>query len=330
MDKMKPPNISILLPVYNGGAYLKDSVMSVLRQDFDNFELLIVDDFSNDGSREWLEGLDDRRILYFKNEKNKGLFFNLNFLISQAASPLIKLWAQDDIMYEHCIRHFVLFHEKHPSIGFSYCMRDHIDEKGELVPGRENDPTPSIVSSSLHARIAYFTGSIAGNIANTCISKTALDKVGLFNEHMKISADFDMWVRLARHYDTGHIREKLIKLRDHAGQLSRNENFYINHVLEDLDVYRYLDSYVAEADRKKGIHLMRNHKLVFYTTLMMKAFLNGNTKLGKHYWKALSGYDNILKILFSFIKVKLLKIKAPSLFTSNEIHQYAENRPTSQ
>ena len=220
---MAQPMISVVLPVYNGGGYLKQSLESVLNQNFSEFELLIIDDCSTDGSLAYLQSIQDPRVSLFKNEDNRGLFFNLNFLISQSQSPLIKLWAQDDIMYPQCLNSFVAFHKQYPGIGFSYSGRDMIDEAGVIKENNVVDNTPTIISTALHAKIAYYTGSIAGNIANVCINKKALDKVGLFNEGMKISADFDMWVRLAKEHKTGFIREKLIQLRDHDKQLSRNE-----------------------------------------------------------------------------------------------------------
>ncbi len=297
--------ISVLLPVYNGGNYLSQSLHSVLNQDYQNFELLIIDDHSTDGSFEYLKSISDSRISLYKNEQNRGLFYNLNFLIEQSKSGLIKLWAQDDIMYPQCLGSFVDFHEKFSKIGFSYCQRDVIDENGKIIEYNIIDNTPAIISTALHARIAYYTGSIAGNIANVCINKKALNKVGTFKEHMKISADFDMWVRLAKDHDTGFLKQKLIKLRDHDKQLSRNEKYYINHVREDLEVYSYLDSYVTPEQKKEGHQLMRNNKFVFYCTLMIKAFAKGKIILTFEYLKALAGYDNFWKLIFVFFKVKL-------------------------
>ncbi len=306
-DDSLPIAISIVLPVYNGGEYLKQSVGSVLNQDFKNFEFLILDDCSTDGSYEYLQGLNDARIQLFKNEKNKGLFYNLNFLIAQSKSSLIKLWAQDDIMYSNCLSGFVHFHQKHPQIGFSYSGRTIIDEKGNIIKNDSTDNTPEIISTELHARIAYYTGSIAGNIANVCINKRALERVGPFNESMKISADFDMWVRLAEHYETGFIKDNLIQLRVHSGQLSRNEKFYINHVKEDLLIYRYLDSYVTDAQKKGGHKLRRDNKLVFYYTLMLKAFLRGDITTGIKYWSLLSKAENMFLLTTVFLKNKFQK-----------------------
>ena len=299
------PLISVILPVYNGGEYLKASVKSVLNQSLSNYEFLVIDDCSTDDSLAFLQNIADARISLFKNETNKGLFYNLNFLIEKCNSPLIKLWAQDDIMYPQCLQSFVSFHNQYPDIGFSYSERDIIDENGKIKPSDKVDNTPTIISTELHAKIAYYTGSIAGNIANVCINKKALDKVGPFNEDMKISADFDMWVRLAKNHETGFIKEKLIQLRDHSGQLSRNEKYYINHVKEDLQVYRYLDSYVSVEQKKEGHKLMCNHKLVFYYTLMVKALVKGRTKLCLEYFRILAGNENFLILTFIFFKKKL-------------------------
>ena len=308
---MTKPLISVLLAVYNGGAYLKLSVDSVLDQDLNDFELLVLDDCSTDSSYEWLYGLKDTRIKLFRNKTNRGLFYNLNFLIEHSNSSLIKLWSQDDIMYPHCLSNFVNFHNLYPDIGFSYSARDMIDENGRIKEHFSTDNTPEIISSELHAKIAYYTGSIAGNISNVCISKQALNKVGDFDERMKISADFDMWVRLAEHFETGFIRLPLIQLRNHLGQLSRNPKFYINHVKEDLLVYRKLNSYSSELMRNYGKKVLRNNKFVFYFTLMVKEFIKGRINTGYAFAKLLSSMDNLGLLTISFIKNKLIKQKNP-------------------
>lgn len=305
------PQISVILSVYNGMNYLEQSVTSVLQQGLKDFEFLILDNCSADDTWKYLQSVKDERIKLYRNEKTTDVFYNLNFLIKQCNSTLIKLWAHDDIMYPHCLETFVAFHQKHPALGFSYSGRDIIDNRGTVQKLNFIDNTPEVVSPDLHARIAFFTGSIAGNISNVCINRKALDKVGLFKEEMKMSADFDMWVRLAKDHDTGFIADKLIQLRDHVGQLSRKENFYVNHVKEDLIVYRYLLSYVNPEMRKEGKLLLRNYKLVFYYNLMVKALIKVKFKKAHAFYKELSSFDNFPKLTISFIKNKFKKPVKP-------------------
>ncbi len=98
------------------------------------------------------------------------------------------------------------------------------------------------------------------------ILRIALDKAGLFNETMKISGDFEMWVRLAKDHSVGFINLPLIKLRNHKEQLSGKEEYYIYHLIEDIQAYEYLKSYTTEQQQAEGKKLLRNYKLMFYYT----------------------------------------------------------------
>lgn len=308
--------ISILLPVYNGLKYLEKSVLSILNQENINFEFLIIDDCSTDGSWEYLLTLSDKKIKLFRNTENKGLFYNLNFLIRKSNAPIIKLWSQDDILYVNCLKKVVDFHHQYPNIGFSYTGRDYIDGEGNEVHNSKIDDTPEIISSALHARIAFFTGSIAGNIANVAINKFALEKVGLFNEQMKISGDFEMWVRLAKEHTIGFIREPLLQLRNHKDQLSGQEKYYIFHLKEDIEAYNLLFGCVNEDQLKQGKLLLRNYKLLFYYTLMLKALLKGKIKIALNFCLMLHQFDNIFLLTCSFIKNKLFSNKTNNADTN--------------
>ena len=304
--------ITVVLSVYNGGAYLRESIASVLRQSMMKFEFLIIDDCSTDESWQYLQSVKDSRVKIYRQDRNRGLFPCLNELIAKAKTGLIKLWSQDDIMNINCLEETVLFHCKHPLIGFSYSDREQIDINGELVAQTYIDHTPGIISPEMHARISLYTGSIAGNIANVCISKTALEQVGLFHEEMDISADFDMWVRLAREHDTGFINKKLVKLRDHKGQLSRKRRYFIRRPIEDMHVYNYLLSYVNIEIKQEGLANLRKYKFVYYYTLMVKALLHGRLKIFYLFFKELWSFGGFFSLSRNFIKSKIAPYKKPA------------------
>jgi glycosyltransferase involved in cell wall biosynthesis len=306
MNKKRIPRISIVLPVCNGLGFLETSLSSVLKQSYSNFELLIIDDASTDDSLTYLRSLKDERIRLFSNNENKGLFFNLNFLIKNSNAPLIKLWSQDDIMNDYCIERIIEFHERNPQIGFSYSGRDIINEHGEIISTDFIDATPEIVDRPLHSKIAFFTGSIAGNISNVTIPKDVLEKTGKFDESMKISGDFDMWVRIAENFPVGYIKDHLIQLREHKGQLSRQKKFYINHLKEDFKVYEYLLNYLNDRERSEGKTILRSHKLLFYYTLMVRAFFKGSMKTGFDFLRTLHKFDNFWILSFYFIKNRII------------------------
>ena len=301
------PAISVILPVYNGMPYLKESVQSLLEQDCSDFEILILDDCSKDGSWEYMNNLHSDKIRLLRNDRNMGLFYNLNKLIRISNSALIKLWSQDDIMASSALSKIVRFHEVHPEIGFSYSGVSTIDGDGKLIETDWIDKTPEIVDRALHTRIAFHTGSIAGNIANVTITRRALDKVGSFNETMKIAADTEMWFRMAEHFPVGFMREKIISLRRHTGQLSRQEQYYINHLREELQCYRYLMNYITPAEKEAGIVELRKKKLQFYMTLMVKSFAKGRFRTGIQFWNELSEFDNMGILLKNFFMYKIMR-----------------------
>lgn len=300
------PEISVILPVYNGGKYLKESVESILDQSLPNFELLILDDCSSDGSWDYIQSISDKRVIALKNETNKGLFFNLNFLIKKSNSTLIKLWSQDDVMTEKALEKIVAFHQQYPAVGFSYTGVSYINENSkEILKPNKKDATPVVINSDIHANICFHTGSIAGNIANVTLTNKALQKVGLFNESMMICGDFDMWVRIAEFFEIGFIKEPLIILRDHTGQLSKQGKYYYKHIQEDIMVYKRLFAYLPEKSRKRGRNLLRNHKLVFYYTLMLRSLMKGDVSTASSFWKGINDLDNGFIMLFYFLKNKL-------------------------
>lgn len=94
---MTKPEVSVLLPVYNAGTYLREAVESILHQTYPKFELIIVDDGSTDESVDYLSELRDPRVRIARSEKNHGIIATLNRGIGLCRSPLIARMDSDDI-----------------------------------------------------------------------------------------------------------------------------------------------------------------------------------------------------------------------------------------
>lgn len=301
--------ISVLLPVYNGLPYLKDSVEGILQQDFLDYDIHILDDCSTDGSWDYLNTIKSDRIILSRNSRNMGLFFNLNKLVKQSSSSLIKLWSQDDIMQSNTLGSIARFHDIYPSIGFSYTGVKYIDEHNVIIDQGKEDDTPEIIDSEMHARIAFRWGSVAGNIANVTISRFVFDKVGLFNEKMRIAGDTEMWFRIAEHFPIGFMKGKLIYLRRHKGQLSSQEKYYLDHLYEELSAYDYLKGYLSPELIQSGLEDMRKYKLQFYVTLMFKFFAKRRFNTAFRFWRRLAAFDRMDILLKYFFLKKVLKLK---------------------
>src|SRR4051794_36039928 len=97
---MHKPALTVLMPVYNGMPYLREALDSILSQSFENFELLIIDDGSKDGTADFVRSYSDSRIRLI-SRPNKGLIDTLNEGLEIATTPLIARFDADDICMEN-------------------------------------------------------------------------------------------------------------------------------------------------------------------------------------------------------------------------------------
>lgn len=107
--------ISIVMPVYNSGEFLKESIDSILSQNFENYELLCIDDGSIDNSAEIIKSYDDDRVVYIKKE-HTGIVDSLNIGIRRAVGTYIVRMDSDDIMLPGRLHHQYNYMIKHPDV----------------------------------------------------------------------------------------------------------------------------------------------------------------------------------------------------------------------
>ena len=110
--------VSVIMPVYNTReAYFREAIESVLNQSFKDFELLIVDDFSEPYIEKTVKSYKDERIKYHRLNKNSGASAARNFAIEQAQGEFIAFLDSDDISLENRLKHQLEYFEQNPQIG---------------------------------------------------------------------------------------------------------------------------------------------------------------------------------------------------------------------
>ena len=116
---MNEPKVSVLMPIYNTPIeHLKESIESILNQTFTDFEFLILNDSpDNQALDEFVNSFDDKRIRYFKNEKNRGIEYSTNFLIKQAKGRYLAIFDHDDISLLERLEKEVDFLDENPDYG---------------------------------------------------------------------------------------------------------------------------------------------------------------------------------------------------------------------
>jgi glycosyltransferase involved in cell wall biosynthesis len=129
------PRVSIGMPVYNGENYVREAIDSILRQTYDNFELVISDNASSDGTREVCESYAarDRRVRYCRTERNLGAANNFNRVFARSSGEYFKWAAHDDLLAPEYLAKCVAVLDRDPSVVLCYPRAIVIDEEGNRV-----------------------------------------------------------------------------------------------------------------------------------------------------------------------------------------------------
>lgn len=122
--------VSIIMPSWNTGRFIAESIQSVINQTYTNWELLIVDDCSTDNTDEVVAFFNDERIKYFHNEKNSGAALTRNKAIREAQGEWIAFLDSDDLWNPKKLEYQIKFMKKHKLV-FSYHEYEKIDEESQ-------------------------------------------------------------------------------------------------------------------------------------------------------------------------------------------------------
>jgi glycosyltransferase involved in cell wall biosynthesis len=149
------PRVSIGLPVYNGEAYLASTIESILEQSFRDFELIISDNASTDGTEEICRTIAERdpRVAYYRNDENVGAANNFNLTLARAEGEYFKWAAHDDRIAPDFLARCVEALDGDPSAVLAYSGIQVIDSTG-AVRADYRDRLPNVISPSAHRRFA--------------------------------------------------------------------------------------------------------------------------------------------------------------------------------
>lgn len=207
---MKQIYVSVLMPVYNAEKYLSESIKSILFQTFRNFEFVIIDDASMDGSwkiiREY--AAKDKRIKLFRNKSNLRTTRTLNRGLKVTKGKYIVRMDADDWSYPDRIEKQFKFMEKHPEIGVSGGVIEVCDKELNVINKRGYPLTDKKIRKKI---FRYSPFAHPATIWRTDILK----KLGGYNENLPLSQDYELYFRVGKISKFGNLDDTLLKLRTH-------------------------------------------------------------------------------------------------------------------
>ncbi len=217
------PTISVCLPVYNGSAYLREAIESVLNQTFEDFELIVCDDYSSDGSREIIADFAQRdsRIVFVPQNNRVGLFANYNRCLRKASGKYIKPFAQDDLLDRGALKAMRRILEEHPRVVLASCASRVIDASGMIDTDNTGPEHPFTIASgrpvSGGAVIQHSLLPIVNFIGEPVrIMFRRITAGNGFDESYQHLGDLEYWLRILRHGHYYFLNQELCAFRKHA------------------------------------------------------------------------------------------------------------------
>jgi glycosyltransferase involved in cell wall biosynthesis len=214
--------VSIILPTYNRASLIKSSIRSVLNQTYQDFELIIVDDCSDDATGKIVSEFDDRRINYIYLDKHQGAAFARNEGIKIAKGNFIAFQDSDDEwMPDKLEKQIGIFEKACPDVGVVYSdmLKSRLGSADEYVSLPRITPEQGIIYKRA------LSGRLMGlGLVSTLIRKKCFDEAGLFDESLPRHMDLELLIRISKSYLFLHMPEPLVKYRVTEDSISMDLN----------------------------------------------------------------------------------------------------------
>ena len=242
--RQQPPKVSVLIPTYNYARYLPEAIESVLKQSFEDYELIIVDDCSKDDSEEVIRhyaALDSRVRCEF-NPANLGLVGNWNYCLSLARGEYIKfLFGDDKLADGQALQKMVRMLEENPSAVLAVSARNIIDENSAFLESGDHMGAEGLHSGlEVIVRCLESNANLIGEPSVVLMRRRDISR-GFNTQYLQIP-DLEMWFHLLEKGNAVYTAEPLCAFRKHSRQ--QTEVNRVNQVGEREQLILLSDYYV--------------------------------------------------------------------------------------
>ena len=236
------PRVSVVIPTYNYGRYIVEAIESVLNQTFPDREVIVVDDGSTDDTGELIGRFGDRvRYIY---QRNLGPSAARNTGIRAARGEYVGFLDSDDLWLPEKLALQVAVLDSCQAVGLVYSDALFFRDETQAIIGAHREVFP-------HPAGRILAQLVLGNVISSptpLVRRSILDRVGLFDEDLKASEDWDLWIRIAKICEIAYIDQPLAKYRRHRHNKSLNTKaigmgqlLVLNKIFADADLPREIE-----------------------------------------------------------------------------------------
>lgn len=233
----KPPLVSIIAPCYNAEKFLEVAIESIFAQDYENFEVIIVDDGSTDNSYAMLEALQGKYSFQLYRQANQGVSATLNHGLRYAKGTYVATPDLDDIMLPESVRVRAEYLDKHPQLGCVGALIIYMDCDGNETKRQSRDYIEHLDFDKVLSEAVVVGAPVA------LYRLEAIKAAGLYDPQIRVQ-DFQMTLKIAHQgYGIDVLPIDVTRYRRHANNLSRRYKVLLDADLQTIEPYRSCPGY---------------------------------------------------------------------------------------
>ncbi|NIB99452.1 glycosyltransferase [Halobacterium sp. R2-5] len=228
MQKEADPTFSIILPTFNGEQFIKSALDSIEQQNFNDYELIISDDYSDDATLDIISQHSVEPDILISQDYNVGIAQNLNDAVDTSDGRYLAFLDQDDEWGEGKLLEHKRRHEKECA-DVVYSDLKGIDSSGKRIrdiPLPDSEPSGDQLIQQL-----LLSHNFIRSMTNATVRKSCWERLGGFDKLLQLAGDYDFWLRAAEIAEFEHIESALAKKRTHDSNFSSNHHLEYNEVL---------------------------------------------------------------------------------------------------
>lgn len=225
------PLVSVVIPTFNRAHLIRRALDSVLAQTYKNLDIIVVDDASTDDTEVVIRSYEDSRIRYVRLEHNRGGSAARNVGLRLSKGEYIAFLDSDDEWVADKVRRHLDVFQAHPECHIVYSAVKTVYPDGSVFVRHLDGPEGRIFDRLM-------VRNVVGPTSAFVIKRECFERVGGFDESLPSSQDYDLWLRLAKHYQFKKISEPLVVYHWHGNQISTNMEAKWRGMLAILEKYR--------------------------------------------------------------------------------------------
>lgn len=272
---MEKELVSVVIPTYNRETMVGNAIKSVLNQTYQNIEVIVVDDASEDHSEDVVKSFKDSRIRYVRLEKNSGVSRARNVGINEAKGRFIAFQDSDDVWYENKLYEEMQEMQSDENCQMVFCKYECKNSNYRVVP-TEDDFS---LSQGKDGLLKVLLGGNKIGTPTVLIKKEILQKAGMFNEAICTLEDWELFLRIAKEGSIRFVKQVLVTVNDsmegvnalYGAKRAKTEMLILRQYwnqYEDKQVFQYLIASIlddlncmSEEEKKECIVTLKQYEL---------------------------------------------------------------------